>query len=132
MPHLRDDAVNRNVSPVSVAPAVRDLLLVRLRALAEGCDLVMEGRDIGSVVFPDTPFKFYIDAAPEIRIRRRAAQGQSDEIALRDRIDSTRKSAPLTIAEDAQVIDSSHLTIDGVVGEVIGRLKMLGLPDIEP
>ena len=92
-------------------------------------DVVMEGRDIGSVVFPETPYKFYIDASPEIRRRRRAAQGQRDQIAARDRADSSRRASPLIIAEDAHVIDSSNLTIDGVVGEIIGQLKMKGMND---
>jgi cytidylate kinase len=94
---------------------------------AEDNDLVMEGRDIGSVVFPDTPYKFYIDASPEVRLRRRAAEGLRDEIAARDRADSNRRASPLIIAEDALVIDSSNLTIDGVVGEIVGRLKMTGM-----
>ena len=89
--------------------------------------VVMEGRDIGSVVFPDTPYKFYIDASPEIRRQRRAAQGQRDQIAARDRADSSRRASPLIIAEDAHVIDSSNLTIDGVVGEIIGQLKKKGM-----
>jgi len=126
-PHLRDQAVNDAVSPVSRVPFVRESLMTHLHQLAGARDTVMEGRDIGSVVFPDTPFKFYIDASPEVRKQRRQAQGQQDEIATRDRIDSSRPNAPLTIAEDALVIDSTHLTVDGVVGEVIGRLKLLGL-----
>ena len=125
--HLRDDTVNRSVSPVSRVQAVRDAVVAQLHTLATERDVVMEGRDIGSVVFPDTPFKFYIDASPDVRKQRRLAQGQHDEIALRDRIDSSRPNAPLTIAEDALVIDSTHLTVDGVVGEVIGRLKLGGL-----
>lgn len=124
----RDDAVNRNVSPVSRVPAVRDLLMGHFHELASRRDVVMEGRDIGSFVFPDTPYKFYIDASPDVRKQRRQAQGQQDEIAQRDRADSSRPNAPLTIAEDALVIDSTHLTVDGVVGEIIGRLKLLGLP----
>lgn len=124
--HLRDDAVNRSVSPVSRVQAVRDVIVCQLRHLATLRDIVMEGRDIGSVVFPETPFKFYIDASPEVRKQRRMAQGQRDEIAARDRMDSSRPNAPLTIAEDALVIDSTHLTVDGVVGEVIGRLKLAG------
>jgi len=125
--HLHDDAVNRNVSAVSRVPAVRECIVSHLHRLAGERDVVMEGRDIGSVVFPDTPYKFYIDASPEVRKQRRQAQGQQDEIAVRDRIDSSRPTAPLIIAEDALVIDSTHLTIDGVVGEVIGRLKISGL-----
>ncbi len=124
---LRDDAVNRSVSPVARVEAVREIVVTHLHSLATLSDVVMEGRDIGSVVFPNTPYKFYIDASPEVRKQRRAAQGQDDEIAMRDRIDSSRPNAPLTIAEDALVIDSTHLTVDGVVGEVIGRLKLGGL-----
>ncbi len=126
-PFLRDDRVNENVSRVSSVPRVREILVEHLRRYAAENDLVMEGRDIGSVVFPDTPFKFYIDASPEIRLRRREAQGQRDRITARDEADSSRRASPLTIAEDAHVIDSSNLTIDGVVGEIIGRLKLKGL-----
>src|SRR5881392_4059017 len=125
--HLRDDRVNESVSRVSKLPRVREIASRRLHDCADGRDVVIEGRDIGSVVFPDTPYKFYIDASPEVRLRRRAAQGQRDEIAARDRADSLRRASPLIIAEDAHVIDSSNLTIEGVVGEIIGRLKMKGL-----
>jgi len=125
--HLRDDRVNEEVSLVSSVPRVREILVAKMRAYATEHDVVMEGRDIGSVVFPDTPFKFYIDASPEVRLRRRTAQGQRDQIAARDRADSSRRASPLIIAEDAHVIDSSNLTIEGVVGEIIGRLKMKGL-----
>jgi cytidylate kinase len=126
-PFLREDRVNDNVSRVSSVPQVREIIVAHLRRYALTDDVVMEGRDIGSVVFPETPFKFYIDASPEIRARRRAAQGQHDAIAARDRADSSRRTSPLIIAEDALVIDSSNLTIDGVVGEIIGRLKLKGL-----
>lgn len=127
-PYLREDRVNNYVSQVSTVPEVRKILVEKMRNYAREHDLVMEGRDIGSVVFPETPFKFYIDASPEVRSRRRAAEGQRDEIAARDRVDSSRRASPLVIAEDALVIDSSNLTIDGVVGEIVGRLKMSGLP----
>ena len=126
-PFLRDDRVNDNVSRVSSVPRVREIIVAHLRRYALADDVVMEGRDIGSVVFPETPYKFYIDASPDIRARRRAAQGQHDAIAARDRADSSRRTSPLIIAEDALVIDSSNLTIDGVVGEIIGRLKLKGL-----
>lgn len=126
-PFLRENRVNENVSLVSSVPRVREILVDHLRRYAATNDLVMEGRDIGSVVFPETPFKFYIDASPEIRRRRRAAQGQRDRITARDEADSSRRASPLIIAEDAHVIDSSSLTIDGVVGEIIGRLKRKGL-----
>jgi CMP/dCMP kinase len=126
-PHLVDEAVNANVSAIASVPEVRRLLVAKQRAYASDHDLVMEGRDIGSVVFPETPYKFYIDASPEVRELRRLKQGLADPIAARDKFDSTRRNSPLIIAEDAHVIDSSHLTVDGVVGEIIGRLKQKGL-----
>lgn len=126
--HLRDVRVNQGVSLVSSVPRVREILVEKMHAYARDHDVVMEGRDIGSVVFPGTPYKFYIDARPEIRLRRRAAEGQPDQIAARDRADSTRSASPLTIAGDAHVIDSSHLPIDGVVAEIIERLKVNGFP----
>jgi len=126
-PHLCEDRVNAEVSLVSSVPRLREILVEKLRGYAGDHDIVMEGRDIGSVVFPDTPYKFYIDASPDVRLRRRQAQGLQDQIAARDRADSSRRASPLIIAEDAHVIDSSNLTIEGVVGEIIGRLKMKGM-----
>jgi cytidylate kinase len=125
--HLHDDCVNEGVSRVSSVPRVREILVAKMRTYACYHDLVMEGRDIGSVVFPDTPYKFYIDASPEVRLQRRAAQGQRDEIATRDRADSSRATSPLVVARDAEVIDSSHLTIEGVVNEIMRRLEAKGL-----
>ena len=127
-PHLRDEEVTRSVSPVSAIPEVRQFLMAHLREFLALDNLVMEGRDIGSMVFPETPYKFYIDASLEVRAHRRAAQGHTDDLYFRDRVDSSRRTSPLIIAEDAHVIDSSSLTIDGVVGEIIGRLKIQGLP----
>jgi CMP/dCMP kinase len=126
-PHLTEPAVNSNVSTVSTIPEVRRILVDRQRQFAHSFDLVMEGRDIGSVVFPDTAYKFYVDASPEVRAARRAKQGLTDAIGERDKVDTTRRTSPLVIAEDAHVIESSYLTIDGVVGEIIGRLKLKGL-----
>jgi cytidylate kinase len=128
VPHLRDEEVNKTVSPVSAIPEVREFLVAHLREFLTLDNLVMEGRDIGSMVFPDTLYKFYIDAKLEVRAHRRAAQGHSDDLFFRDRADSSRRASPLTIAEDAHVIDSSSSTIDGVVGEIIGRLKTQRLP----
>jgi cytidylate kinase len=121
--HLHDDTVNNSVSLVSRVPRVREILGKKMHGYAREYDLVMEGRDIGSVVFPDTPFKFYLDASPQVRLRRRAAQGQRDEIAARDLADSSRPASPLVIAKDAEVIDTSHLTIEAVVAEIVHRLK---------
>ena len=126
--HLRDDNVNRAVSIVSSIPRVRQILVPRMRECAKAKNVVMEGRDIGSVVFPETPFKFYIDALPEVRVQRRRAEGQRDEIAARDRADSSRAASPLIVAPDAEMIDTSTLTIDGVVNEIMRRLKRKGLP----
>lgn len=126
-PHLLDAEVNENVSRIAAIPEVRQRLVALQREYVRENQLVMEGRDIGSAVFPETPYKFYIDASAEVRAQRRARQGLQDAIAQRDRQDSSRPTSPLIIAEDAHVIDSSHLTIDGVVGEIIGRLKLKGM-----
>ena len=125
--NLRDARVNDEVSRVSSFPRVREILVARMRASANDRDVVMEGRDIGSVVFPETPYKFYIDASPEVRLRRRIAQGERDQIAARDHADSSRLASPLVIANDAHVIDSSDLSIESVVDEIIGRLRMKGM-----
>lgn len=125
---LRQIEVNKTVSPVSAIPAVRRLIGSRLRAMSEGRDVVIEGRDIGTAVFPESPHKFYLDAAPEIRRHRRAAQGQNDSIEHRDRIDSTRRVAPLSVASDAHVVDTSHLTLEGVVEKIAAILKKSGIP----
>jgi cytidylate kinase len=125
--HLRDDSVNQSVARVSQFPVVRKIVAAKLHEQAQSHDLIVEGRDIGSVVFPDTPYKFYVDASPQVRLQRRAAQGGRDEIALRDRADSSRPVSPLVIARDAHVIDTSHLTIQQVLKEIIGVLQKNGL-----
>ena len=124
---LHEDRVNEAVSRVSRVPSVRGIVVRQMRDYARSYDLVVEGRDIGSVVFPDTPYKFYLDASPKVRLRRRAAQGQRDEITLRDHADSSRLASPLIVADDALVIDTSDLTIEEVVGKVIAQLKLKGL-----
>ena len=125
--HLRDDRVNQSVAHVSRFPLVREIVAQKLHEHARRKDLVVEGRDIGSVVFPDTPYKFYVDASPEVRLQRRAAQGERDEIALRDHADFSRLVSPLVVAEDAHVIDTSHLTVEKVVHEILARLQETGL-----
>ena len=126
-PHLRDAKVNRSVSPVSRVPAVRQSLTNHLRDLASRRDVVVEGRDIGSIVFPDSRFKFYIDASQHVRQKRRTAEGMEDEIRVRDRMDSSRANAPLRVAQGAIFIDSTLLTVDGVVNEIIKHLRSQGL-----
>jgi CMP/dCMP kinase len=125
--HLRDDEVNRAVSPVSSVPRVREILNAKMRACSSERDVVIEGRDIGSVVFPNTPYKFYLDATLKVRTGRRQAQGERDEISARDRADSTRDTAPLLIAPDAEVIDTAPLSIAQVVDEIARRLAAKGL-----
>jgi cytidylate kinase len=124
---LQTFEVNQSVSTVSAVPAVRCLVNAQLRALAEKRPIVSEGRDIGSVVFPETPHKFYLDASPEVRHQRRAAQGLHDSIEKRDRLDSSRANAPLKIASGAHVIDTSHLTLEGVVDTVERILSKSGI-----
>jgi cytidylate kinase len=87
----------------------------------------MEGRDIGSVVFPHSRFKFYVDASEEVRTARRQAQGHVDQIGARDRMDSSRKTSPLITAPDAIVIDSSHLSLAQVIDRVLADLATRGL-----
>src|SRR5438876_3865246 len=130
--HLRDDRVNESVSRVSRLPRVRQIVSQKLHDCADGHDVVIEGRDIGSVVFPDTPYKFYIHASPEVRLKRRAAQGERDEIAIRDHDDVSRAVSPLVIAADAYVIDTSHVTIEQVVSKIIARLGQIDLPIRDP
>jgi CMP/dCMP kinase len=126
--HLRDDCVNETVARVSQFPAVRQIAAEKMHEQAQNSDLVVEGRDIGSVVFPETPYKFYLDASPQVRLQRRAAQGGRDEIALRDRTDSSRSVSPLIVAKDARAIDTSQLTISEVIDEIVGVLKKMQLP----
>lgn len=124
---LRSDVVNSRVSQVAAIPEVRQLLVDKQREYLDIGSLVMEGRDIGSVVFPDTPYKIYIDASEEVRLARRSAEGLGDEVAKRDQQDSQRKTSPLVIAEGATVIDSSEMTIDEVVVAAIEVLREKGL-----
>lgn len=123
---LRSPVVNAAVSHFAAIPEVRAALLHYQRdqarvAREQGfAGLVMEGRDIGSVIFPDADFRFFLHADPEERARRRAAEGQQDSIAERDRLDSTRKASPLACPAGAVDIDSTHLGLDEVVERVAG------------
>jgi cytidylate kinase len=118
--------VNRHVSACSAIPGVRQWTLAQFRRFADEAPLVMEGRDIGSVVFPETPFKFYLDADPAVREQRRRAQGIGDAIAVRDRMDSTRATAPLAVADGATVINNSHLDLAETVEAVMKELSRRG------
>lgn len=123
---IRDADVTGAVSAVSAHPEVRRMMVERQREWveAEGGSAIVEGRDIGSVVFPDAEVKIYLDARPEVRAMRRAMESGEDPrtvaaaIERRDRYDSTRAVAPLTGPEGAVVIDTSDLAFDEVVEEV--------------
>lgn len=124
---LRSEAVNRHVSAISAIPEVRAQLVALQREYLKLSHVIMEGRDIGSVVFPDTPYKLYIDADPAVRAERRVAAGEIDSVTDRDRQDSTRASAPLCIADGAEVLDTSDYSIEGAVEAAIERLESQGL-----
>ncbi len=124
---LREDQVNARVSQVAAVPEVRQLLVEKQRTFLKWDSLVMEGRDIGSVVFPDTPYKLYIDASEEVRLARRSAEGLTDVVSKRDEEDSKRKNSPLIVAEGAAVIDSSEMNIDEVVEAALVELQKRGL-----
>lgn len=126
--HLRDEAVNARVSGYAALPAVRRFVNAELHRVAATCPVVMEGRDIGTAVFPETPFKIYIDASPEVRNARRAREGLSDRISERDRLDSSRTTDPLRVAAGAFVLDTSDLDLDQVCARVLDHLASLGLP----
>ena len=122
-PHLSDPEVAAAVSVIAAVPAVRNFINARLRGLTEHHDLVMEGRDIGSVVFPETPWKFYLDASPEVRALRRTREGAIDSVSERDRLDSTRTTAPLIIPPGSIVIDTTHLDLQQVIATVVSHLE---------
>jgi len=127
-PLLNSEAINNAVSHVAKVPQVRERLVEMQRTMGLAQPSVMEGRDIGTVVFPDAPYKFYVDASEEVRASRRGLQGHQDAVRERDRIDSTRKIAPLIAADDAVVIDSSEMTLEQVVAKVLQILMEKGLP----
>ncbi|MCH1421594.1 MAG: (d)CMP kinase [Akkermansiaceae bacterium] len=126
---IRSAGVNEHVSKVASILEVRESLVAMQRDYLEEYDVVMEGRDIGSVVFPDTPFKLYVSASEEVRAARRAKEGESDEVAKRDAQDSNRKASPLKVADGSIVIDSSDLTIDETVDAAREALIKLGWKD---
>ena len=127
---VRSAEVTANSSTVSAHPAVRERIVAfqRLWVAVHGNHAVVEGRDIGTVVFPDAPAKIFLTADPEIRAARRAGDPEADgravatiaqELNARDRADSTRAASPLEPADDAVVVDTGELTIDEVVASVL-------------
>jgi cytidylate kinase len=127
LPHAREAHVNEGVSLVAQVPEVRALLVAEQQKLVQHAPLVMEGRDIGSVVFPDTPYKFYLDAHPEVRAQRRSQQGEVDVITYRDKLDSQRATSPLTRVTDAMYLDSGHFTVPELIAAALQHLASRGL-----
>ena len=125
---IRTDEVTGSVSLVAAVPHVRELLVDLQRQVIAGSDgIVVEGRDIGSVVAPDARVKIYLVADPAARAARRAAEnGGADAaateaaLAARDRIDSTRAASPLVQSEGSVVVDGTHLTLDEVIDTIVG------------
>jgi cytidylate kinase len=126
---IREQDVTNAASRVSVHPAVRQWMVERQRELGTGGGVIMEGRDIGTKVFPSAEVKVFLDAQPEVRQERRILQSaekgaqverqsMAAELQERDRRDRTRAASPLVPAEDAVIIDSSHMSIDQVVDKV--------------
>jgi pantoate ligase/cytidylate kinase len=119
---LRTPDVGRAVSAVAAKPEVREELVRRQREWARSHGGgVVEGRDIGSVVFPDARLKVFLTASDEERARRRASDEDAEALARRDRLDSTRSTSPLSVADGAVVVDSTDRSVDDVVDEIVGR-----------
>jgi len=126
---IRSEEVNAHVSHYAAVPEVRTALLLYQRNQAEVArsngfrGLVMEGRDIGSVIFPEASCRFFLHADPAERVKRREREGHRDSIAERDRIDSSRKTAPLTCPAGAIDIDTTHQTLEQVVEVMAGVIS---------
>jgi cytidylate kinase len=131
---IRTPEMDKTAAAVARLPRVRAALVARQRAIGARGGVVMEGRDIGTVVFPDAPVKIYLDASAQERARRRAndsahAGSQSGQaavaaaLAARDQSDTTRTASPLTVAKDAVVIDTTDMPIEAVVARVLALVQ---------
>ena len=129
---IRGHKVSLSVSNYAKKPEIRKFVFDQLRNSAESNSIVVDGRDIGTVVFPDADFKFFLIAEPRIRAERRHKQIDDnsvkvdiieEEIKIRDKTDSTREIAPLRKADDAFKIDVSDLTIDEVFNKILQKIK---------
>src|SRR6266436_1687882 len=120
---IRTAETSAAVPHVAAIPKVRDWMKKKQRECIKFGNLVMEGRDIGTNVFPETDFKYYLDARPEERARRRAAEGVEENLAARDLRDSQRAVAPLMIALGAKVINNSQLTSAQTSGIIIEDIR---------
>jgi cytidylate kinase len=127
LPHVREGRVNEGVSLVAQIAAVRRMLVAEQQRLAGQAPLVMEGRDIGTVVFTQKPDKFYLDANAEVRAQRRSRQGENDVIRQRDILDQQRENSPLTRAPDALCLDSGHASVEELIAVALEHLASRGL-----
>ena len=130
--NIRSNNINENVSEVSAIKTVREFMVKFQREMSDDIDCVLEGRDIGTVVFPNADFKFFIIASDDARANRRLDdlikvgdknpgdyEVVMEELILRDHKDSTRDHSPLKKADDALEIDTTHLTINEVVNKIV-------------
>ena len=135
---LMSQPVVDRVSDIAANPEVRRFVVDRLRETVKFGNLVMEGRDIGTVVFPNAAFKFYLDADPEERAKRRhremsknAVAGEltevRDSLELRDLKDTTRKTAPLQVAPRANVVNTTSMSIDEVAQGIVRNIRAAGV-----
>ncbi len=132
---IRGPEVTAAVSAVSAVPRVRERLLVEQHDIIGDGDIVVEGRDIGTVVAPDATVKVFLTADPEARAVRRAAEQSGSDVAAtqqdlirRDRFDSGRAASPLTMAPDAEHIDTTPYTLDEVVDQVVALVQEAARP----
>jgi cytidylate kinase len=144
---IRTSDMDRAAGIVAQHATLRQVLVARQRAYGDAGGIVMEGRDIGSVVFPDADVKVYLDASPEERARRRAldaahaasrelpsVEGVQDALAARDQADRTRRVSPLTIPEGAVYVDTTGLSIEAVVARVMSivEARLAALSPVAP
>ena len=133
-PHIRELGVSEMASRLAARPAVRSRLVELQRELGRTHGAVMEGRDIGTVVFPDTPHKFFLDASPEVRIARRSdqlrgagrevsAEEVEAELLARDRRDREREHSPLSSDDSYRHVDTSEIAIDEVVRRLVEAVR---------
>jgi CMP/dCMP kinase len=128
---LRSAEVNDKVSIYAAIPATRQFLFEYQRSQEKIAfennfnGLVMEGRDIGSVIFPEATLRIFLEADPSTRAQRRAAEGQTDAVELRDKLDQARKTAPMKCPDGAIKIDTGNLTLEEVVNEISNMIESL-------
>jgi CMP/dCMP kinase len=135
---IRRSEIGEGASRIATHQGVREILVEKQRQLAQDGGVVMDGRDIGTVVFPNAEVKFYLDGSPEARARRRWLELQQrgeqtsfavvlESMSRRDREDQTREASPLRVPHDASYIDTTNLSIDAVFDLMVDRVKFSGV-----